>query len=121
MASGQFALISWYDSLRDTALLEELFDNRDGCHATPSEISLAMLFRPAAFHQRSHPVPKSETPKKVEYYWPLTAAEMRKMFSDGSMHSAPWLASAEKGRHVMEFVVTDIVARVKKLQSIPVI
>ncbi len=115
---GQFVLTSWYDGLKESQLIEELFNNQDGSHATPSEISLTMLFRPEVFTQKTHDQIKVE---KKQYYWPLTHDEMRKIFPDGRMESAPWLASADKGRLVFNLAVETLTEKITQLRSIPLV
>ncbi len=115
---GQLELFSWYDGLKETEIVRELFQDQDGSHATPSEISLTMLLRPAVFAERAFEDKQNETP---DYYWPLTAEEMRGTFPDGRMGASSWLASVEKGRLVMTVAVETLIEKIEKRQSIPVL
>ncbi len=116
--AGHFALFAWYEGLKEIDLVQELFDGRDGSHATPSEISLTMLLRPDAFAEKE--VEEKQFEDK-EYYWPLTAEEMRKVFPDGRMGAASWLASPEKGRLIMGLAVDTLVEKIEKIREIPVV
>lgn len=115
---GQFALIAWYEGLKETQLVQELFHNQEGSHATPSEISLTMVFRPEAFRQRKI---DEKTVVDQEYYWPLTSDEMEKNFPDGRMGAASWLASPDKGRLIKGLAVETLTERIQALQKIPLI
>ncbi len=117
-ARGQFELFAWYEGLKETEMVNELFQDQDGSHATPSEISLTMLLRPSAFAGRAFDEKQNETP---DYYWPLTAKEMRRQFPDGRMGASSWLASAEKGRLVMSVAVETLVEKIEKRRSIPLL
>ncbi len=114
---GQFALTSWYDGLKETELLEELFNDQDGSHATPSEISLTMLFRPEVFTTK--PL-NQKTIEKKKHYWPVTAEEMLKIFPDGRMESASWLANREKGKLVLDLAVTTLIEKIEQFRAIPI-
>ncbi|MEE4241435.1 MAG: creatininase family protein [Desulfopila sp.] len=117
-AAGQFALLSWYEGLQETALIEELFQGDDGSHATPSEISLTMLLRPEVFAGKKT-APGSL--QKKEYCWPLTREEMRSVFPDGRMGSASWLASADKGEQIMALAVRTLVEKIEKLRAVALV
>jgi len=106
---GQFVLAAWYEGLKETDLVQELFQGQDGSHATPSEVSVTQLLRPDVFENKTTVVKEVETP---DYYWPLTSGEMRKVFPDGRMCSAPWLATAEKGRLIMELAVESLMEKI---------
>ncbi|HKJ65620.1 MAG TPA: creatininase family protein [Desulfopila sp.] len=115
---GQLELFSWYDGLKETEMVSELFQDQDGSHATPSEISLTMLLRPSAFAKRAFEKKQNET---SEYYWPLTAEEMRDAFPDGRMGASSWLASVEKGRLVMGVAVETLIEKIDDRRSVPLL
>lgn len=115
---GQFAFISWYEGLKETGIIDELFQGQDGKHATPSEISLTMNLRPEVFADRSM---EEQENKEVDFYWPLTAEEMRTVFPDGRMGAASWLASEEKGKLIKGLAVQTLVEKIKKMQEIPLL
>ncbi len=114
-AAGQFTLLSWYDGLQETTLLQELFHGNDGSHATPSEISLTMLLRPEVFSGKKK---TAGSLKKEDYYWPLTKEEMSTVFLDGRMHSAPWLADGKKGGLIMDLAVETLIEKIEKIRNI---
>lgn len=115
---GQFAQFAWYEGLKETEVVEELFQGEDGSHATPSEISLTMLLRPQAFEDWS--VRKKEA-GRPEHYWPLTAAEMRAVFPDGRMGASSWLATVDRGRLIYDVAVDTLADKVAELRRIPLL
>ena len=61
---------------------------------------------------------KSCPPVEVEHPshpWPLPPARFRELFPDGRMESDPTLASAEKGRRILERAVAVLVEKVERL------
>lgn len=116
--SGQFACISWYEGLKETAILDELFQGQDGKHATPSEISLTMSLRPEVFAAKSK---ETKENKVVDFYWPLSAEEMRTVFPDGRMGAASWLASEKKGKIIKDLAVQTLVEKIAQMQAIPLL
>lgn len=114
--SGQFAAMAWYEGLKESELVDRLFSGQNGSHATPSEISLTLLFRSLDHHSLG------AEPKEVEtegYVWPMTAEEMSRRFPDGRMQSAPWLASVDKGRLLLAEACEQLVERIEKLRELP--
>jgi creatinine amidohydrolase len=109
---GHFDLLSWYAAEDVQKLCKELFGHGEGQHATPSEVSITRYLRPSAFANKAVDAKEIEKPK---YYWPLTAEEMKRVFPDGRMESAPWLATAEFGERILAAAVA---ATVKKIEDI---
>jgi len=115
---GHFAFISWYEGLKETDIFEELFQGQDGKHATPSEISLTMALRPEVFANKAK---EKKNNDPVDFYWPLTAEEMRTTFPDGRMGAASWLASEEKGKMIKELAVQTLIEKIEKMQALPIL
>lgn len=115
---GQLCLFAWYEGLKETDLFQELFEGDNGSHATPSEVSITQLLRPEVFANKATEKMSVETP---DYYWPLTSKEMRGVFPDGRMCSAPWLASAEKGKLVMKLAVETLIEKITIAQRIRIV
>jgi creatinine amidohydrolase len=99
---GYFKLLSWYASARLDDYGEDAFPGQEGCHATPSEVSVTKYLRPDQFDGKAD---QTGTMASPNHYWPLTAREMRTIFPDGRMDSAPWLASQEHGQKIYELSV----------------
>jgi creatinine amidohydrolase len=103
-----FQLYNWWKTEAVTQLARELYGDREGFHATPSEVSLTFhLERLAPRAYRFEPRPQS-TP------WPLSDAEVRRAFPDGTMASDPGLASAEHGARFLEAAVDGIAASIAR-------
>ncbi len=99
MIEGCFEVISWYEMEEVRQLSTDLFTGQEGHHATPGEVSITRYLRAEAFETK--PVHELQF-KNPKYYWPLTCEEMKKVFPDGRMESAPWLATADHGRKILE-------------------
>lgn len=99
MIEGCFEVISWYEMEEVRQLSTDLFTGQEGHHATPGEVSITRYLRTEAFETK--PVHELQV-KNPKYYWPLTCEEMKKVFPDGRMESAPWLATADHGRKILE-------------------
>ena len=94
----------------------ELFDGKEGCHATPSEVAVTRCLRPKAFGTKATMELEIENP---ENHWPLSAEEMKQFFPDGRMGSAPWLATERKGRMVIEQSVDALEKKLLKMIAMP--
>ena len=99
MIEGCFEVISWYELEEVRQLSTDLYTGQEGHHATPSEVSITKYLRAEAFETK--PVHELRV-KNSKYYWPLTCEEMKKVFPDGRMESAPWLATADHGLKILE-------------------
>jgi creatinine amidohydrolase len=113
---GIFGMISWYDYPEMADISRELFDGKEGSHATPSEVAVTRHLRPKAFGTKASMEQEIENP---EYHWPLSADEMRQFFPDGRMGSAPWLATESKGKVVIERSVDALEKKLQKLLTLP--
>ena len=112
---GRFEVMSWYSSGEVQKLCKKLFKDNEGHHATPGEVSITRHLRPKAF--RSKPVQKQEV-VKPKYYWPLSADEMRRVFPDGRMESAPWLAAAKHGGQILKVAVADLKKKIEAVMQL---
>ena len=110
--SGIFEIISWYQLEEVKSLIEDIFGENEGHHATPSEVSITKYLRPQAFKTKSTAKKQVE---KVDVYWPLNRHEMKKVFSDGRMESAPWLATKEYGKIILEEAVRALEKEIKRI------
>jgi creatinine amidohydrolase len=112
MIKGCFHVISWYEMEEVQKLSEDLFNGQEGHHATPSEVSITKYLREEAFESKS--VQKLQV-KNPTYHWPLTREEMKKIFPDGRMESAPWLASADYGQKILEEASRAIQKKIEEI------
>ncbi len=83
-------------------LAKELYGDREGSHATPSEIALTQHLYPEACKQ----APLSEPVAKAGPIY--GAADFRRRYPDGRMGSDPALATPEHGRQLYEAAVKEL-------------
>ena len=102
----RFRLTNWWHFAEVRKLEEELFGERNGKHATPSEISLTMHLAPGAVRPLGEP-PEISHPR---HPWPLSAEDFRATFPDGRMASDPSLATADHGKRLFDLCVKAIAA-----------
>lgn len=100
----RFRLTNWWHIAEVRKLEEELFGERNGKHATPSEISLTMHLAPGVVKPLGEP-PEISRPR---HHWPLSAEDFRATFPDGRMASDPSLATADYGKRLFDLCVKTI-------------
>ena len=118
MVEGCFEVISWYEMEEVRQLSTDLFTGQEGHHATPCEVSITRHLRPEAFETK--PVHKLRV-TNPKYYWPLTCEEMKKVFPDGRMESAPWLATADHGRKILEEACRAIRKKIEEIMLLKIL
>ncbi|HUT43238.1 MAG TPA: creatininase family protein [Desulfobacterales bacterium] len=118
MIKGCFEVISWYEMEEVRQLSTDLFAGQEGHHATPCEVSITRHMRPEAFKTKPVHELRVTNPK---YYWPLTSEEMKKVFPDGRMESAPWLATADHGKRILEEACRAIQKKVEEIMLLKVL
>ena len=93
---------NWWNFGPVHRLAKELYGDKEGAHATPSEVALTQYVYPDSIKQ-----------------WPLTAevsserkiygaADFRRRYPDGRMGSDPSLATPEHGRQFYELAVQEL-------------
>ena len=92
----------WWSMPSAIKLSEELFGDKDGDHATASEISIAAATYPD--HTKSMEL-DSEVPSSGRLFG---AADFRRRYPEGRMGSHPELASVEAGHRIIEAVAVDL-------------
>jgi len=96
------ALKNWWQTPGVQTLTKELFGDREGSHATPSEVSVTQHVHPEAIKRRNMGTP---APRARNF---TDAADYRRLFPDGRIGSDPSLASPEHGARLVEAAVRDI-------------
>lgn len=99
----RLGLGNWYLGRRVQRLSRELFGDREGSHATPSEVSLTW-----------HAHPDKAQPMLLDPEVAPTgdfgdAEDYRARFPDGRIGSAPGLASIEAGQRLHEAAIDDAI------------
>ncbi|MBI3542386.1 MAG: creatininase family protein [Deltaproteobacteria bacterium] len=112
LEGASFHFYNWWKLPEVARLADELYGEREGFHATPSEVSLTFFLegiesRPYDFKARSDIDEKG-------FNWPVTAVECRKIFPDGAMKSDPGLARRAHGELFLKAAVESIAASVKE-------
>ena len=97
----RFRLVNWWRLPEVQGLEAEIFGDRNGAHATPSEISQTMNLLPGVVRPIEVPVEIA----RPTHYWPLSAADFRTTFPDGRMRSDPSLARGEHGKRLFDLCV----------------
>ncbi|MBX7146422.1 MAG: creatininase family protein [Alphaproteobacteria bacterium] len=95
-------LRNWWQGDDIQKLSKELFDNAEGAHATPSEVSLTWHCYPEAAK------PMNFDPMIAPNGTFTDAIHYRKVFPDGRIGSNPGLASIEAGKRIYECAVNAI-------------
>ena len=95
-------LSNWFMSPSVWKISKELYGDKEGQHATPSEIALTLYLEPSLRNkQKSLPPPAPSGP----IYGP---ADFRFRYPDGRMGSDPSLASAQHGKVFLETAASEL-------------
>lgn len=97
-----FSFWSWYQSPVVAELENKLFGDKNGHHATASEIAITKYLYPDSFKNTSA-VAVTEQPDS--FAWPLSPSRFRATFKDGNIHSDPSGATQEHGELLFETAV----------------
>jgi creatinine amidohydrolase len=93
-------LRNWWTPKAVAALQEEIFGDRDGGHATASEIALIQFAYPDRI--KTAPLDPPQAPKSSGF---ADAGDFRRRFPDGRIGSDPSLASPEHGERLYDAAV----------------
>jgi creatinine amidohydrolase len=107
-----FQLINWWHLDEVTRYEKEVFQDKNGFHATCGEVSLTMYTHEEAYENNPKPEMTAVTSQKTG--WPLSPIEFRKQFPDGRMGSMPSLSTPQHGKIIFDRAVNAIV---KKLEA----
>jgi creatinine amidohydrolase len=116
--TGYFDVISWYMDSEVKRLCKEAFGDDEGLHATPSEVSITKHLRPSVFSGKAV---GEKVVEKPTYYWPLSATEMKRVFPDGRMQSAPWLATRELGEKIAAKAARVLEQKIKTIMELTIL
>lgn len=93
---------NWFTCRSVYQLAKKLYGDKEGSHATPSEIALTQYIYPDSIKQ----APLAE---EVASGYPIySAADFRLHYPDGRMGSNPALATKEHGKELYELAVKDL-------------
>jgi creatinine amidohydrolase len=94
-------LVNWFQGRRVRELIDALYGQADGWHATPSEIALTWH----AYPDQMRDVPLD--PDQAPFGEIRDALDYRRRFPDGRIGSRPQMATLEHGRQFYEAGVED--------------
>lgn len=101
---------SWWEYPAADRLRKSLYGEREGMHATPSEVAITQYLHPDAVRR---PAMRAAQPLSAEFLREHAgdnhpdAASHRAQFPDGRVGSDPALANPEDGRRLFEAAVQD--------------
>lgn len=98
----QCSVGNWFMCSSVYKLAKELYGDREGSHATPSEVALTQYLYPEAIKQ----APLSEN--VASGYKIYGATDFRRRYPDGRMGSNPALATPEHGQKFYELAVKEL-------------
>lgn len=94
-------LMNWYMAQGISKLSKELYGDREGSHATPSEVAVTQyLFPDEIKRTAAQPLAPRGGFHDAEDY--------RRRFPDGRIGSDPWLATPEHGKRIYDLAVAAI-------------
>ncbi len=96
---------NWFMSGSVYRLAQELYGDREGSHATPSEVALTQYLYPEAIKSAQLDPNHLSQQRKI-----LGAADFRRRYPDGRMGSDPSLATPEHGQQFFDLAVKDLTA-----------
>jgi creatinine amidohydrolase len=96
---------NWFMSGSVYRLAKELYGDREGSHATPSEVALTQYIYPEAIKSVQLDANHLSQERKI-----LGAADFRRRYPDGRMGSDPSLATPEHGQQFFDLAVKDLTA-----------
>jgi creatinine amidohydrolase len=101
----------WWKTTSAEELSRQLFSDKDGDHASASEVSIAAAAFPD--HVKSAQL-DPEVPPSSHVFGP---ADFRRRYPEGRMGSHPELASVEAGERIIEAVAKDLADDYRKFVS----
>ncbi len=105
----RLAMTNWYDGPTVRRLRSDLYGNREGSHATPSEIALVQALHP------DRTVSATLEPALAPAGGFHDAADLRRRYADGRIGSDPSLARAEDGARLLDAAVRDAANAYRRL------
>jgi creatinine amidohydrolase len=96
---------NWFMSHSVHRLARQLYGDREGAHATPSEVALTQYIYPDAI--KSAPLDEKNLSQSRKI---LGATDFRRRYPDGRMGSDPSLATPEHGNQFFDLAVQDLTA-----------
>ena len=104
-------LANWFMTSEAMGLARELYGDKEGHHATPSEIAITLALEPS-LESKQQPLPDPAPAGPIH-----SPEDFRRRHPDGRMGSHPSLATAEDGRRFLDVAATGLVADLERFLS----
>jgi len=95
-------LANWFMAPEAMGLARELYGDREGHHATPSEIAITLHLEPSLL-EKQRPLPEPAAAGPIH-----GPADFRRRHPDGRMGSDPFLAQPEHGARFLDVAATAL-------------
>tara|TARA_Y100001968_G_C19444568_1_gene764541 strand:- start:141 stop:941 length:801 start_codon:yes stop_codon:yes gene_type:complete len=95
-------LANWFMSPEVSLKTRDLYGDREGQHATPSEIALTLYLYPTLI-QKQRPLPEASPSGPIYNY-----EDFRERYPDGRMGSDPYLAQPKHGKSLLEIAANAL-------------
>jgi creatinine amidohydrolase len=102
IADLRCTLNNWFQNPTVNKLSKELFGDREGSHATPSEVAVTQYVLPETIKQAPLEPPLAPAGR---FFGPQ---DYRRRFADGRIGSDPSMATPELGKRIFDAAVADI-------------
>ena len=106
-----FELHNWWMGEKTTALRKSLYGDREGYHATPSEVAVTWY----SFPDQQRDVELGPLEKVTRAY--QGPEDFRELFPDGRMGSDPSLATPEDGKRLVLTAVDELSGLYRKFAA----
>ena len=101
-------LANWFMAPEAMALARELYGDREGHHATPSEIAITLALEPSLL-TKQRPLPDAAPAGPIH-----GPDDFRRRHPDGRMGSDPFLATASHGERFLDVAATALTADLQR-------
>jgi creatinine amidohydrolase len=106
-------LANWFMAPEAMGLAKELYGDKEGHHATPSEIAITLQLEPS-LQSKQRPLPEPAPAGPIH-----GPEDFRRRHPDGRMGSDPFLATADHGERILEVAAAALAKDLERFLSEP--
>jgi len=106
-------LANWFMAPEAMTLAKELYGNKEGHHATPSEIAITLALEPS-LQSKQRPLPEPAPAGPIH-----SPEDFRRRHPDGRMGSHPSLATADHGSRFLDVAATALTIDLQRFLQEP--
>ncbi|MEN9766073.1 MAG: hypothetical protein RLZZ32_33 [Cyanobacteriota bacterium] len=106
-------LANWFMAPEAMGLAKELYGDKEGHHATPSEIAITLQIEPS-LQSKQRPLPEPAPAGPIH-----GPEDFRRRHPDGRMGSDPFLATADHGERILEVAAAALAKDLERFLSEP--